>query len=267
LIQGGIIDFKRLELLAADNSAIHRLDARAKVLVTLLFIITVVSFGRYEVTGLLPFFIYPAVIVARAGLPPGLILKKIAIAIPFLLLVGAFNPLFDHGVVVCAGGYKIAGGWISCVSILVRGFLTVGAAVILVGVTGFPAICQALERLGTPKAFVVQLLFLYRYLFVLNEEAARAVQASELRSLNKRLGLRIYGFIAGNLLLRAWVRAENIGKAMYARGFSGEFHTRRFSRFGLREIAFVGVWFVLFICLRLRNGSELLGSLITRIFS
>ena len=50
----------RLDLLAENDSIIHRLDPRVKVIITLLFIIYVVSFDKYEVNRLLPFFLFPS---------------------------------------------------------------------------------------------------------------------------------------------------------------------------------------------------------------
>ena len=38
---------------------IHRLDPRTKVIATFTFIVTVVSFPKYEVAGLIPFFYSP----------------------------------------------------------------------------------------------------------------------------------------------------------------------------------------------------------------
>ena len=208
-IDGTILDFKRLDELSAGASSVHRLDPRAKVLTILVFIVLVVSFGRYEVTALVPFFIFPAVMVALGDLPVGYIAKKIALVLPFAFLVGMLNPLFDREVLVRLGTFGVSGGWLSCASITLRAILTVGAALILVAVTGFPAICRALERLGMPRAFAVQLLFLYRYLFVLTEEGARAARARELRSFGRRgMGMGPFGSLVGHLLLRTWLRAE-----------------------------------------------------------
>jgi cobalt/nickel transport system permease protein len=68
--------------------------------------------------------------------------------------------------------------------------------------TGFTAVCQALEHLGIPRIFTVQLLFLYRYIFVLTEESDRASRARELRSCGKRgHGIRSFGSLVGHLLL------------------------------------------------------------------
>jgi cobalt/nickel transport system permease protein len=267
-IHSAVLDLKKLDLLANGNSSIHRLDARAKVLVTLVFILCVVSFNRYELTALFSFFIFPIAMISLAGLPPLFILKKIFLLCPFVLAVGIFNPVFDREILLQIGPLNISGGWVSFASILARSVLTVGAAFILVGVTGFTAVCQALERLGMPQVFAVQLLFLYRYIFVLTEESGRASRARELRSCGKKgLGMRSFGSMTGHLLLRTWQRAERIHMAMLARGFTGEFHASRKSSFGAPEIRFVLVWSTIFIFLRLQNLSQLLGSLITGLFS
>jgi len=262
-IHSAVLDLKRLDLLANGNSTIHRLDARAKVLVTVVFILCVVSYNRYELAALFPFFIFPVVMISLAGLPTAFILRKIILLCPFVLAVGIFNPVFDREILLQLGPLGISGGWISFASILARSVLTVGAAFILVGVTGFTAVCQALERLGMPQVFAVQLLFLYRYIFVLTEESGRASRARELRSCGKKgQGIRSFGSLTGHLLLRTWQRAERIHMAMLARGFTGEFHACRQSRIGAPEIRFVLIWSTLFIFLRLQNASQLLGSLI-----
>lgn len=263
-IEGTFFDFKNLDQLATGDTVIHRLDPRAKVVVTLFFIITVVSFGRYELTALLPFFIFPAVIIALGNLPVVYIVKKVTVIIPFALAVGMLNPLFDRQVFFHFGTMAITGGWISFASIVVRAVLTAGGAMILVAVTGYPAICMALERMGMPQPFAVQLLFLYRYIFVLAEEGVRMSRARELRSFgNKGKGIQSYGPLFGHLLLRTWLRAERIHMAMMARGFTGAFHTRHSYRFGRKEIVFLLGWSSLFIFMRLQNASQLLGSIVT----
>ena len=265
-IDGALLDFKRLDNLANGDTGIHRLDPRAKVLATLVFIVTVVSFGKYELSAMVPFFVFPAAMIGVGNLPAGYIAKKIALLCPFALMVAIFNPVFDRTVLVHLGSVGISGGWISCASIVMRAALTVGAAIILLAVTGFPAICRAMERLGMPPAFAVQLLFLYRYIFVLTEEGGRASRARELRSCGRKgLGMRIYGSLLGTLLLRTWLRAERIHMAMLARGFTGEFHTRHEFRFGSKELLFLLGWSTLFITLRLQNLSQLLGALVTGI--
>ena len=263
-IDGNLLDFKRLDLLARGESAIHRLDPRAKVLTTLVYILCVVSFGRYELAAMLPFLLYPVVLLALADLPAGYIARKVVVVLPFAVMVGLFNPLFDRQVVVQLGTLDISGGWISCLSIVTRALLTAGAAIVLVAVTGFPAICATLERLGMPRVFAVQLLFLHRYIFVLTDEGGRVARARQLRACGKQgLGLHHFGALVGHLLLRTWERAERVHMAMLARGFSGEIHARRQGRFGTGDLLFVCGWSSLFVIMRLINLPQQLGLLLT----
>jgi cobalt/nickel transport system permease protein len=185
--------------------------------------------------------------------------------IPFALLIGLFNPVFDRQVILQVGALDVWGGWVSCLSILARALLTASAAIILVAITGFPAICEALEKLKMPKAFAVQLLFLYRYIFVLTDEGVRTARARQIRTFgNRGMGIRHFASLVGHLLLRTWERAERIHMAMLARGFSGDIHTaRRQTQFGRRELLFTAGWVCLFILLRLVNIPQLVGQLVT----
>jgi cobalt/nickel transport system permease protein len=262
-LQRAVLDLKSLDLLANGNSGIHRLDARAKVLVTLNFILCIVSCNRYELSALIPFFIFPISMASRANIPVFFILRKIALLCPFVLAIALFNPIFDRTTLIQFGPLGISGGWMSLASIMIRSFLTVGAAFILIGVTGFATVCQALEQLGLPRVFTVQLMFLYRYIFVLTEEVYKTTQAFELRSCGKKLELQNFGSLAGHLLLRTWKHAERIHTAMVSRGFQGEFCSHKPSQFGVSEMMFVLGWTSLFIILRFLNIPRLIGTLVT----
>lgn len=267
-IDGTALDFRGMDLLAEGDSPIHRLDGRAKVLATLAFIMAVVSFGRYELSALFPFFLFPAVLAARGTIPFSYLAKKVVLVVPFALVIGMFNPLVDRDALVRIGSLGISGGWISCASIVVRAFLTVSASIVLVSTTGFSAVCRALEQLGAPRVFVVQLLFLHRYIFVLLEEGGRLSRARELRSFGRNgRGMGSYAPLIGNLLLRTWERAERIHRAMLARGFTGQVHTGTASRFGRREFRFVAGWIACFLILRVWNVSLILEECIRGIFS
>lgn len=266
-IHAAVIDLKRLDLLADCDSPIHALDARAKVLVTLVFIMSVVSFGRYELVRLLPFFIFPVAMIAFANLPPLYFVRKVAFISPFVIMVGIFNPVFDRAVLYHIGELGISGGWVSLASLFIRSFLTIGAAFILIGTTGFTAVCQALEGLGVPQIFAVQLLFLHRYIFVLADEAGRASRARELRSCGKEgMGVASFGSLAGHLLLRTCQRAERIHTAMQSRGFTGRFYAHRQYNFGTSELCFLAIWSLLFISLRIIDISNTLSAFFTGIF-
>jgi len=262
-IEGAILDFKRLDLLAAGDTGLHRLDPRAKVLVTALFVVLVISHGRYEISALFPFFIFPAVMIAAGNLPAGYIVRKVLLLCPFVIVVGIFNPLFDRDIVLQLGPVGVSGGWLSFASIVLRSFLTVGSAFVLLALTGFSGLCLALEQVGMPRPFAVQLLFLYRYIFVLTEEAGRAARARQLRSCGRRgQGMGSFATLVGHLLLRTWQRAERVHIAMLSRGFDGRFHTSRQTSFGWRELLFVTGWGLFLLLIRSANLPHLLGEII-----
>ena len=258
----GGFDLGRLDTLAAGNSWVHALDPRTKLVATLLFIVTVVSFNKYAVSELLPFFIFPVILAAAGDVPQGYVWRRAALAAPFVLLLGLFNPWLDPQPRALFGAVQIAGGWISWLSILLRALLTTGAALTLIAVTGLPALCAALDRSGVPRVFVVQLLFLYRYLFVLIEEASNMLLARSLRSAGRGTGLRSYGPLVGHLLLRTFDRARRIHLAMLCRGFTGEFHLLRPLRLRATDALFLVAWAAFFLLLRVGDGPRRLGELV-----
>jgi cobalt/nickel transport system permease protein len=218
----------RLDRLSYRDTVVHRLDPRAKVVSTLLFVVVVVSFPKYEVLSLFPFLLFPVLIGAFGDIPAGFIAKKVVAVSPFAVFVGIFNPLFDPSPVAIAPGVAVSAGWISFASILVKFALTISAALLLIATTSFPGICRGLRRLGLPALFVSTLLFLYRYLFVLAEEAMRVVRARDMRSFGKGVtGVRVFVRIVGTLFLRTVERAERIYGAMLARGFRGDLPSMR----------------------------------------
>jgi len=265
-IDNYFFDIGYMDSLASQHTPIHRLDPRAKLITTLVFITTVVSFGKYEISALIPFFVYPVFLCTAGNVPPRFLLKKLILVSPFAVMIGIFNPLIDREILIRLGDTGISGGWISFASILVRFVLTVGAALVLIAVTGFYAVCTALEKLGTPRVFVVQLMFLYRYLFVLVDEASRMVRARSLRALGDGgAGIKTYGSLVGHLLLKTMDRAQRIYLAMCCRGFDGHIRIIKPLKFGPVEFGFVCGWSALFIIMRVYNISAVMGAAITEL--
>ncbi len=253
----------KMDELGRMNTPAHRVDARAKALVTFVFIGVVMSFPRHEIAALTPFLLYPVVLLASGRIPARYVVRRILIAAPFALIIGIINPLIDRHPMVAIGPVVITGGWVSFVSIMFRFVLTVGAALALIACTGIQRLGAALERLGVPRVFVVQLLFLYRYLFVLSDQAVKMTRSVEMRSARRALPLRVYASMIGHLLLRALDRAERVYRAMLARGFDGEVRILRPTPFRGSDAVFVGGCLLLFLTGRLWNLADGLGRLLT----
>jgi cobalt/nickel transport system permease protein len=262
-IDQSLFDIGRIDTLAMGDSPMHRLDPRAKLITTLVFILAVVSFGKYELSALIPFFIFPLIQITCGGLPPTYLFRKVLIVAPFAIFIGLFNPILDREIIFRLGNVGISGGWISYISILLRFVLTVTAAFTLIALTGFNTVCLAMEKLSVPRPFVVQLLFLYRYIFVLTEEAARLARARSLRTFESRgMGFKPFVSMLGRLLLRTLDRAQRVHLAMSCRGFDGYIPILRPMKFGAREVFHIAFWILLFMIMRFYNLPMKLGLLI-----
>jgi cobalt/nickel transport system permease protein len=257
----------QIDTLSYRNTVIHRLDPRAKLLATILFVITVVSFPKYEITGLLPFFLFPVLLFSLGDIPVRFILKKVLLVSSFAIFIGIFNPLLDRQLSFSFLGVPVSGGWISFFSIMLKFFLTITSALLLIATTSCPGICHALQKMGIPEIFVSQLLFLYRYIFVLIEEVMKVIRARDMRSFGKK-GRDIRPFISlvGTLFLRTMERAERVYQAMLSRGFSGKLHSTRPYSFTAADAAFLGSTVVLLYLFRAHDVVGAVGRISMRVF-
>ncbi len=255
-------NIRQLEELAGKKTAIHKIHPLAKVLVTVFYLVAAVSFDKYDLDGLLPLIIYQAVIIPLAEIPPTVVMQRILAAAPFIVGIGAFNPLCDRSPAVILPQFQITGGWVSFLSILLKGVLAVSAATILVATTSLPAIAAALRTLGIPKIFVNQLLLTYRYIAVLGEEAGRMSRAYALRSGGKRgIAAAYWGTFAGQLLTRALDRAQGVYRSMCCRGFTGDYEVGGRGKMGTRDLAYAAGWIIYIAAVRCFEVPEILGSL------
>ena len=243
-VGGALHALYSLDANTAQPNRLTQFDPRARLLATLTFVLAVISFDRYTVLALLPFFMFPVALCAAGNISLRWVAARVLIASPFAFLVGVFNPLIDTASMVSLWGISIAGGWVSFASILLRFALTVSATLVLVASTGLSSLCASLERLGVPRAFTLQLLLLHRYAVVLAGEAHRMRLAHLLRAGDATLGLATYASLIGHLLLRSLERAQRIHRAMVARGFDGQLHRLRRTAWRARDSVFLGVCIV-----------------------
>ncbi len=221
------------------ESFLHRLDPRVKTVVTLLFIISnaLLPDGAWIAFLGAWIFLLAANAVSKLGL--AYTLKRSLIALPFALIavtvlfsmpgkpISAFHFLMWDFTITDAGLLRF-------VSILIRSWLSVQMAILLVAVTRFPDLIHALEHLRVPAIITTIIAFLYRYLFVLTDEVFRLLRARESRSAGatgKRSGggvfwrAKVAGNMAGQLFLRSYERSDRIYNAMISRGYTGHLYT------------------------------------------
>ena len=220
-IRSKIEQLYSLEQLSAQNSCVHRLHPLAKICITILYIICVLSFGRYAFCEILPYAFYPLLLIFLAKVPIGMIFKRVIIALPFCLFAGVSNVFLDTAPVMQFGEFSFTFGMLSLFTIVLRTLLCVSAVLILVAVTPFNELTDELRRMHLPNIFITLLEMTYRYIGVLAEEAATMFIGYRLRSrTGNGLEMKHMGSFIGQLLLRSFDRAERVYQAMKCRGYA-----------------------------------------------
>lgn len=214
-----------LERLAGGNSVIHRLHPGVKIAAAVIFLITAVSFDRRALRPLLPFLFYPSVLIALGELPPALLFRRAALALPFCLFTGISNCVFERETAFYLGSLGVSLGFISLCTLLLRAFLCAAAALILVATTPWPELSLQFRRFHVPGVFMTVLEMCYRYTGVLLWEVRSMYTAYRLRSCGaKGIAAAHAGSFAGGLFLRSADRAGRIYAAMKCRGYDPEFY-------------------------------------------
>lgn len=218
------------------RSWVHLLDPRVKVLGGLGFIVSTALLpdGAWLAYMLSWAFVIGLTLVAR--IQPWFIIKRSLLLLPFLL--AAVTVAFTlPGQPVWRGPWGLTvtdSGLIRFASILLRSWISLQMAVLLTATTRFPDILHALRHLKVPAVLVAILAFMYRYLFVLVDEAARLLRARSARSAQlagrpsgRSLAWRagVAGNMVGQLFSRSLARSERVYQAMVARGYQGELLT------------------------------------------
>jgi cobalt/nickel transport system permease protein len=220
------------------HSPVHRLDPRTKIVLVLLFILSVSLTPHGAFLAYLIMWALVMVATRLGGLPAGYVLRRAFIALPFALAAVSL-PFTVPGEVLWTvplfGGLDISlEGTVRFLSILMKSWVSVQAAVLLVAVTPFSDLLWGLRALHVPQPLVAIVSFAYRYIFVLSDEVLRLIRARAARSAvvnGRRSGGsliwrgKVAGRMVGSLMIRSLERSERIYNAMISRGYQGTFRT------------------------------------------
>jgi cobalt/nickel transport system permease protein len=219
----------------AGHSMVHRLDPRVKVTtaVLLILLINLTPAGAWPAYLLL--FSLAVALALVAEVSPWFVLRRSVIVLPFalaavtLLFTTPGQPLWELPLV----GWTVSQpGLARFLSVLFKSSLSVQVAIVLAVTTHFTDLLWALGALRIPKLLIAIISFMYRYLFVLADEAFRIQRARLARSAAPAGGsgtggsipwrAQVTGWMAGQLFLRSYERSERVYQAMAARGYQGE---------------------------------------------
>jgi cobalt/nickel transport system permease protein len=190
------------------DSPVHRIPAIVKFATALLLVITLVVVPLSQI----PVFAAAAVILVLAAVvsrvPLSFMVKRLLLLEPFVLGVAILMLFRPDGLTVF-------------LSIFVRSTLCLLTMILLSNTTPFSGLLEVFRRLGAPALLVTLLALMYRYLFVLIDEAERMQRARASRTFTKgRTHVwRLLATVVSQLFIRSSERAERIYSAMCARGW------------------------------------------------
>jgi cobalt/nickel transport system permease protein len=219
-----------VEAVAAGDSVVHRLDPRVKIVGLLGLVIVSVSTppGAW-----LAFAAYAAVLLALWGaarLPVGYVLRRMTVEIPFLAAAAVLP-------------FTVPDGLERGLTVASKATIGVLAAVVLSSTTPFPVLIRGFEALRAPRTITMLVSFMWRYLYVLSDEARRMRVARDARCYRGRWLWQAgaVGSMIATLFVRALERGERVYLAMLSRGYTGAMPVLGGDRLALRagDLAFL----------------------------
>ncbi len=261
-IDRAAFELREMDDLAMKVSPIHSLHPLVKLLVTAAYIVCTASFPKYDLSGLFPMILYPALIFPMSGIPVSVCLRKFRAVIPLLAVVGCFDLFLDRRTVFSLGNIPVTAGMVSFTVFFLKGILCLTASFLLAATTTLDRLCAALRMLGLPSALVTLFLLTFRYVSVMIDELYAMNTAYLLRAPGQKgIHYSVWGSFLGQLLLRSMDRAAELYESMQLRGFDGDMRYAGCSPFAFHDIILTAVSVGAIVFLRLVNFSRLLGGL------
>jgi cobalt/nickel transport system permease protein len=251
-----------LERLGNGDSLIHRLHPAAKAAVALCYVMVVISFPSRNISALIAFAIYPAIMMPLSGTPVRPLFSRLAVALPFALAAGVSNLIVMRNAVFTLWNFTVTDGMVSFVSILVKTTLSILAVLLLIATTSFADLSRMLTAAKPVRLLGLQFLMTYRYISTLLDEADSMWIAYMLRApAEKGIRMKDMGSFLGQLLIRSFDRSTRVYNAMQCRGFAGIYYSGIKKDFCRRDFLFIMLMAALFFTLRFFNVSIFLGEL------
>lgn len=217
-----------LERWSRGSSPLHARDARAKLGALLVFLVVVSTTAPQSQTAFAAYALLLAVALPVSRLPVAGLLGRAALVLPFtatfvLITWWSGDPL-------------------RALALAEKSYLSGLAVLLTMATTPLVQWMSALDSAQVPGPLLLVIQFLYRYLFVVSEQAQHMRMAALCRRGSGRRNAARFHAAAGAvgvLFARSWERADGIYRAMLARGFTGHFPAVEAARFGWHDAAFL----------------------------
>ncbi|EHP89518.1 cobalt ECF transporter T component CbiQ [Methanotorris formicicus] len=219
------ISLSSLEKENFKESIIHKMDARVKLILTLLIIFYITAYNSIFAILLVEIYLIFLIVLSKLSLI--YTFKRIALILPFGGTIALFQPFIKGKTVI----YYLFGipiyqeGLTFGMLLFLKVLVSVTSIVLLSSTTPMYEIINAGRKLGLPKIMAMLLGLMVRYLFVMYDVLENTIKAQKSRGFNrKNLSykkiLHIFGYTVGNLFLRSYEQGEKTYLAMLSRCYS-----------------------------------------------
>ena len=204
-----------LEQWSRGASLVHRRDPRVKIAAALVFLVALATAHQSLARLCAVYFAILCAVTVLARLPLPGALARAGVVLPFTAIFAAVS--------------WMAGDEQRALALVMKSYLSAFAVLLLVSTTPMPHLLRGFEMSGAPRFLLMVAQFIYRYLFVISEEAqhmrkaawARGASAASIAGNAQRF--RAAAGALAVLFARSYARAGDIHRAMLARSFPGQF--------------------------------------------
>jgi len=217
---------------AKGNSILHRLDARIKLITLLLLILLIVIEEKYPFRfALYGMLVFSLIVISR--IPFSFIFKRTLMIIPFVFLITFSVPFIKSEVILFSVDLQLftipvyEKGAFTFSMVIIKSLLSILCFILLLSTIRFNLLLKTFEWFKIPKIFILLMSFMYRYIFIISDQAFRMERARISRYFGKKLfyQFKVFGFLIANLFSRSYQKGERIYNAMISRGFTGDIKT------------------------------------------
>jgi cobalt/nickel transport system permease protein len=211
------------------RSYLHRSSPWTKIVFLLLLVLTVVTVQNFLL--LLTVYVFVLIAYETAGLPKKKLLKWYLFPVFFVLIIAIVFIFNEPGLVLFRVefyGLSLTltdAGLLLLMRLLVKSLIMVTYSFTLMMTTKYTQLVYLIKKL-LPSPINSMFLLSYRFSFVIFESVSTMLKALHSRGgdfvksfLRKS---RLYGAVFATSLVYSIEKAERVGKAMEARGFTGE---------------------------------------------
>ena len=238
-ISKAIYDIRKIDELGDMNTKIHKIDSAIKIIVTIIYVIKILSIKQFTILNITCIVLYPLILFIIGKVQIKFILKKVIYVFPIILGLSAINLIID---------FSYSEIYFSVLLLFKCTFALVGALLLIV-TTGINNLAFGLKKLKIPNILIMQILMLHRYVILMMEECYKVKSAYELRTLGeKSMTMKDYVQIVGQMFLKTLDISENVYEAMKLRGFEGELYINN-KVAGYVDYLYLIIWVVIFIFL------------------